>query len=243
MEKQYITQCPQCDTSFKVSLTQMNKAQGLVRCGECMHVFSADQHLVSEKQKATEAKQATPEAQSQIPEIPLQIRQVDPKKPVVGGLIWGTLLIIATIGLISQVFWFERNQLSQHPQLSGIYKQLCLQIDCQLSSRQDIPQIANHQFIVRDHPKYLGALSVDILMENQAPFAQPFPAIQLLFTDLNGEPKAARNIQPIEYLGGDFNKQTLMPSGKPVQVQIEIIEPGAKAPNYRLQFVPAQHKI
>lgn len=229
----------------------MNKAQGLVRCGECMHVFSADQYLQTEPPTTPAEPTAIPqrkpadkaENKKWIPEIPLQIRYEETKKPLLERVVWGSLLLLGCFLLVAQIFWFERNQLSQWPQLTSLYKQVCAELDCSLSARQDIPQITNHQLVVRDHPKYLGALAIDILMENKAPFPQPFPAIQLIFTDLNGEPKAARNIQPQEYLGGDFSQTRLMPSGKAIQVQVELIEPGAQAPNYRLQFVQALHQI
>ncbi len=35
------TQCPHCQTSFRVSTAQQNAAHGLVRCGSCLGVFSA----------------------------------------------------------------------------------------------------------------------------------------------------------------------------------------------------------
>ncbi|MFZ8928631.1 MAG: MJ0042-type zinc finger domain-containing protein, partial [Pseudohongiellaceae bacterium] len=36
-----LTQCPFCQTSFKVSDEQMQAANGVVRCGFCMEVFLA----------------------------------------------------------------------------------------------------------------------------------------------------------------------------------------------------------
>ena len=36
-----LTQCPHCQTSFRVSNAQLNAAHGLVRCGSCLGVFSA----------------------------------------------------------------------------------------------------------------------------------------------------------------------------------------------------------
>ena len=36
-----LTQCPYCQTTFRVSTAQMNAAHGLVRCGSCLGVFSA----------------------------------------------------------------------------------------------------------------------------------------------------------------------------------------------------------
>lgn len=41
-----LTQCPHCQTSFRVSTAQMNAAHGLVRCGSCLGVFSASAHEI-----------------------------------------------------------------------------------------------------------------------------------------------------------------------------------------------------
>lgn len=241
MKGQYVTQCPQCDTRFKVTLEQLNEAHGLVRCGSCMKVFSADQHLQSNQTEQSDKLTARNNADTpKIPEIPLQISQINAQKSSLGTLIWGTLTLIGCLGLLTQILWFERDQLSQNPQFSSFYQLACKKVNCQLNPRQDIPNITNQQLVVRDHPRYLGAIAVDLLMENQAPFAQPFPAIRITFSDINGEPRAARSFQPAEYLGGDFNSSQLMPSGKPVQVRLEMIDPGAQAANYRIQFIQPQ---
>ena len=39
------TQCPQCNTRFKVSQEQLDAHQGMVRCGRCQAVFNAVQYL------------------------------------------------------------------------------------------------------------------------------------------------------------------------------------------------------
>lgn len=48
---QLLTQCPFCQTTFKVSDAQMQAASGVVRCGACMEVFLASQHRVILKEK------------------------------------------------------------------------------------------------------------------------------------------------------------------------------------------------
>jgi predicted Zn finger-like uncharacterized protein len=45
MTQSFVTQCPHCRTSFRVSLTQLGAAHGAVRCGACLHVFNAAQQL------------------------------------------------------------------------------------------------------------------------------------------------------------------------------------------------------
>lgn len=44
-----ITQCPQCETRFKVSEEQLCAHDGLVRCGRCHEVFNAREHLQDEE--------------------------------------------------------------------------------------------------------------------------------------------------------------------------------------------------
>jgi predicted Zn finger-like uncharacterized protein len=39
------TQCPKCQTVFHITLEQLRAHEGVVRCGQCDHVFSADQRL------------------------------------------------------------------------------------------------------------------------------------------------------------------------------------------------------
>ena len=48
------TQCPFCETAFKLSSQQLILAKGLVRCGSCKEVFRADQRLMSSPPMLTE---------------------------------------------------------------------------------------------------------------------------------------------------------------------------------------------
>ena len=41
----YTTQCPSCQTRFKVSDAHLALAEGMVRCGRCSHVFHAPSHF------------------------------------------------------------------------------------------------------------------------------------------------------------------------------------------------------
>lgn len=40
-----ITRCPKCSTAFRISDNHLKSAQGMVRCGSCLHVFDAKSHL------------------------------------------------------------------------------------------------------------------------------------------------------------------------------------------------------
>ena len=52
--EQFITQCPNCGTSFRVSQQQLQVANGSVRCGSCMHIFQARAHQPGHKKANTD---------------------------------------------------------------------------------------------------------------------------------------------------------------------------------------------
>lgn len=41
-----VTRCPKCATSFRITSAQLQSAKGAVRCGSCLHIFKAQDHLI-----------------------------------------------------------------------------------------------------------------------------------------------------------------------------------------------------
>mgnify|MGYP002147911611 CR=1 FL=1 len=66
----YITQCPNCQTRFKVQPGQLDVCDGQVRCGRCATVFDARASLEPVNEPAP-AKPAAPAAtrHAKVPEI------------------------------------------------------------------------------------------------------------------------------------------------------------------------------
>lgn len=56
-----LTQCPHCDTVFRVSGEQLGVAQGRVRCGQCRGVFDAHAHPYEQPDIPVAASVETPE--------------------------------------------------------------------------------------------------------------------------------------------------------------------------------------
>ena len=90
-----VTRCPACSTSFRITPGQIQKARGAVRCGSCLHIFNAEQHLVSganpkvvksrkpvEKPRPQAAPAKKPEQASlAIPEAPKPAAKPKPPAP------------------------------------------------------------------------------------------------------------------------------------------------------------------
>ncbi|WP_339486790.1 DUF3426 domain-containing protein [Pseudomonas sp. EL_65y_Pfl2_R95] len=64
MTESFVTQCPQCQTSFRVNTTQLGAAHGAVRCGACLNVFNAA------KQLQQQGHVITPAASKPLPAAP-----------------------------------------------------------------------------------------------------------------------------------------------------------------------------
>ena len=63
----YITQCPNCQTRFRLSAEHLAAADGQVRCGRCRHIFNARDKLEDDP---TLAQPATPEPEPTPPPAP-----------------------------------------------------------------------------------------------------------------------------------------------------------------------------
>lgn len=53
---QMVTRCPKCATAFRITSTQLESAKGSVRCGSCLHIFKAQEHIVSAPASAQTAQ-------------------------------------------------------------------------------------------------------------------------------------------------------------------------------------------
>ncbi|WP_261844090.1 DUF3426 domain-containing protein [Aliamphritea ceti] len=148
-----------------------------------------------------------------------------------------TLLALST--LLLQYMWFERNTLIQQPALAKLYKPVCEQIKCQLSVPQSVANIQTEQLIVQEHKDYQGVLKISMLLQNKAVFEQPFPAIELAFSDRSGEIVKRRTFQPAEYLNTTVFSPVSMPLENSIQVHFDILDPGRAAVGYEVNLHPS----
>ena len=90
---------------------------------------------------------------------------------------------------------------------------------------------------VRRHPKVRDALLVNATMVNRAGFTQSYPVLSIRFSDLSGKPVAERRFLPAEYLGESLNLSEGMVPASPVNVVLEIEDPGEEAVSFQFDFL------
>lgn len=211
--------------------------------------FDADEERIEEVADADYAPPANPlgkpernepalrdESLLDLEDEPLQLDWQQARKPWGRWIAWGLLNLLAAGALTTQYVAYHFEELARQDQYRPWFEQLCPEIGCVLPSKVDIEQIKSSNLVVRSHPEFRDSLVVDAIIYNRAPFAQPFPLLELRFADLNGQLLASRRFKPGEYLGGELAGQAEMPPQTPIHVSLEILDPGAKAVNYSLSF-------
>ncbi|WP_257265321.1 DUF3426 domain-containing protein [Endozoicomonas sp. ONNA2] len=148
-----------------------------------------------------------------------------------GGAAFSLLMLLAL-----QFAWFNRNTLSLNPTLRPAYAMTCNLLSCTLPPIVNINAIKSVDLLVRSHPDQDNALQIDAVIINEARHPQPFPDLNLTFTDINGRLVANRTFTPSEYLGGELAGSDEMPEEQPIRLGLEIIDPGEQAVNYQLTF-------
>lgn len=153
--------------------------------------------------------------------------------------LWPTLSILGLLALAVQVGWFKFDYFSRvEPYRTG-YLFLCPYLGCQVPTLVDTSRIIASNLVVREHPDTQGALAVDVMLINGAPFEQPFPDLVLVFTDIDNNQVASRRFIPKDYLGGELVGRELMPQNQKIHITLDLVDPGAEAVNYHIS-IPRQ---
>ena len=167
---------------------------------------------------------------------PLQLDWQKPRSNAGRRLLWLFLILLAAAALAGQYIWYHFDELARQDQYRPWFQQVCPTLGCEVPSKVDIARIKSSNLVVRSHPDFKGALVVDAIIYNRAPFSQPFPLLELRFADLNGQLIASRRFKPGEYLSGELAGKAEMPSQTPIHIALDILDPGPKAVNYSLSF-------
>lgn len=303
------TQCPHCDTKFRVTETQLQAADGFVRCGVCEEVFNAievasqHKHQVSllenvhakespvkesptEELTAENQPEAVTEENENIETLPIEalpddesvnfnettaasesgkdafdffneesnesLPHVVPDKfrdsyssqtsSVVPTVLWSIGILLLTATLIIEYAWFNRDQLNKIPELQATINTLCQHVKCKNFTIRDPVNIELITRNIYSHPNEKNALMVNVTMKNNAAITQPYPVMQIDFSDIRGNIVAARRFWPKEYLASEYQRGNteqpyLLQANTSASITLEIQDPGEQAMTYEFNFL------
>lgn len=152
--------------------------------------------------------------------------------------IFSGVAIVFLVSLIAaQWVFFNRAELAGHERWRSSLEQACKYLHCSLPMQVDLAQLELLNREIRQHPRVEEALLVNATLSNQAGFTQPFPVLEVSFSDVGGNPVAVRYFRPIEYVNDSYTIKRGMPPEEPVAVVLEILDPGEQAASYQFGFL------
>jgi hypothetical protein len=150
-------------------------------------------------------------------------------------LTFANVLLFGLLGM--QLVLGLREPLLTAPELRPWLERGCELAGCRLPALRDPERVEILARDIRAHPRFGNGLLVDVTIVNRAPYTQPFPVMQLTFTSLDEQWFAQRRFQPAEYLGANRGTAERLPPDIPVQVVLELLDPGPEAVSYNFHFL------
>lgn len=258
--------CPECNTLFQSKESDLRASNSQVQCGHCFHIFQAKENqesfaLAEEDNTADIDINTFADAIDHIPKeeviksgtmttapifepnvmvddiVPPELRQQTPTSSTLVKSIWSLGILCLTIAASVQLIYFKRAELTRNAELRPYLISFCKVANCEIPELKDIRRLELATKNVYSHPNVDNALMITAVIINQASFSQQFPSLQVSFTNLVGDIVMARQFKPSEYLNTSEDKLSDMQPGLPIQIILEVIDPGKNATAYEFSFI------
>ena len=177
-----------------------------------------------------------------IPTLPAILREGYQEEEAVhhrmtpASMAWSVGSMLLMLFFLGQTVYFKHDQLAHNSTLRPWIESFCQQFNCEISLQYDASELELLGQDIRSHPKVKGALMVSTTILNKADYRQAYPGLQITFTDMNGQRVAMRRFLPEEYLPTGTNIKRGMPQDTPIQVELELMDPGNNAINFEFEF-------
>jgi predicted Zn finger-like uncharacterized protein len=149
-------------------------------------------------------------------------------------LVAGSLVL--ALALLAQYLYFHGRELARHPALYPILSRTCGLLGCNIDPPRDLAAIEVLTRNVYTHPNRPDALMITATLANRASHAQPYPLMQVSLTDLQGKVVAMGRFEPEAYLPQGTDPSALMAPGLPLNVGVEVADPGNTALAFEFEF-------
>ncbi len=175
------------------------------------------------------AEQSAPE-DTMRPEVQYYLDPPDHPPRGRRGILYGGILLLALGPLLTAGYaYYYRERLANYPLLVNWIRKACEYVACEMRPRRDVEHIQIIKRSVHTHPARPDALMITATLVNKAPFPQPYPLMQVSFTNLQGTIVAAHRFKPEEYLMRRPDPAALMTPDAPVRASVQVPDPGVNA--------------
>lgn len=253
--------CPRCGAGYTVLQDDVDKASGLATCTQCNTPFDviAGRELLPgsfdhskllrlESVPATDTSSSEPMEPPVLPFNvpdnlpPLEIEddaglEMPSEKPAgnrVLRILSGMIAMLLAAGLLAQLGWRHRvDLLAQYP----VFEPICEFLPCRVEVGRDTSALRVLQRDFTRTENTSDSLTLRIQFTNGAPFAQPYPDIQLSLLDNGGNTIVRRRLDPGEYMFPTPPKDSKIAPGEVVTISVDFVDPGYLATGFVIDFL------
>jgi hypothetical protein len=150
---------------------------------------------------------------------------------------WRKPAALAALALLLalQLLLADRAQLAASARWRPLVSTLCGALHCNLPPWREPAAFTLLHRDVRPHPTLPGVLHVSATFRNDARWPQPWPALLLTLSDVDGRSVGARAFAPPDYLGGAPTHAGVA-SGQSATVVMDIVEPAPRIVAFTFDF-------
>ena len=170
------------------------------------------------------------------PPTPAFARRTASAQPATRTWPWRLGASALGVGLLAQIGYAERAPLLDDARLRPWLDQACASLGCRLPLRHEPSHFALLSRDIRPHPSVANALIISASVRNDAAFAQAFPDIEIVLSDLDENRIAMRRFHPQEYLGDTRTIAAGMAPGSTTALVFEVADPGKNAVAFEFKF-------
>jgi hypothetical protein len=149
-------------------------------------------------------------------------------------LTWAAVPLLAAL-LVLQFAIADRARLAADRDWRPRVLALCGVFGCSVPPWREPAALHLTSRELRPHPDVPGVLVVSATFRNDAPFAQPWPQLQLSLQNIDGESLGLRRFAPREDLGA-APATAMIGAGQSASIRVEILDPGRRAVAFGFEF-------
>jgi predicted Zn finger-like uncharacterized protein len=258
-------QCPECLTIFKLDGADLAAANGSVRCGHCAAVFDALRTLAAQLPPEPIESLAVHAPQSAPPQLDLPVFRPNPAQSTLFAepaertrasersslpafaaarrrarstrtWPWLAACALLLLTLTGEIAWSERARWIDNAQVRSWLDPACARLGCHLPLRHDPARLELLSRDIRPHPSVPGALIISATLRNDAAFAQPYPTVEIVLSDLDEKRIAMRRFHPGDYLSDSRAIAAGLGPGASTALVFEVADPGKNAIAFQFDF-------
>lgn len=216
------SRCEYCQHQQRITVKQLRKHRGLLKCKQCGKPFDA---LASLSEKYDSRLAPAGPNENALPWIAAQT----PANPQ----LWRTGSLVMLWLLIGQGLYFEGGGwLWRLPQIHAMATSVCQPLRCAVPTYRNL-DLADWSVSHSDLQAYLqGHYLFTAAISNQAAASQAFPDLKLTLLDFNGQPVAERVFSPRQYVD-----QAELAGEETRAVQLWLAEPAAAVGGFNVSVL------